>query len=675
MIHTVGPADITRPHQSPSAATQYLGSRADIQSMRALAVGLVVAAHANLPWLPGGYVGVDVFFVLSGYLISGLILRELQLTGSFDPWRFYARRQKRLLPAMLLVIISTAIAAWAILSPLQQTGETAAGQAATIWLSNFYFATRAIDYFSSGMYGNLFLHTWSLAVEEQFYLIWPWLLLFFFGAWQWQGKPFSYRRLISCLLLVTATSLATAIYCAEFHVEDGFYLMPARAWEFALGSLTYLLRNACQLGHFRRLDSLRGRSILAATGWICILTAAVLYSDNLRYPGAWALLPCLGATLILLDAPEKNPSAFFSRWILHQPLLLFIGDISYSLYLWHWPVLKVGTQVFGSEPIPRLALVITCLILASITYIAIERPIHRAPLRNKAGVLIGSVLAMMASFFAMSLWQNAAVDLLNKPEQAHLRTTRFDIPDIYSRGCDTWLHSAKVIPCTKGSATATRTVVMFGDSTLAQWYPAIEEIFRHRPGWRLVILTKSACPASQISYYYARIKASFEICDRWRQQAIEHIVQMRPDIVMMGSQNYDFSSAQWIAGTNLVLERLSPVAKSVVVLSPTPNLGFDGLNCLSMALNVPEWISQNARCATKIHLLKPTILEILREATRPYPNVHAIDLSETVCPNATCRARDERGIIFRDNQHLTASFVRTSAPELERALRHAGALR
>jgi len=674
MTDTIRPPDIKPPPGCSSEAIRHSDARADIQSMRALAVGLVVAAHANLPGLPGGYVGVDVFFVLSGYLISGLILRELELTGSFDPWRFYARRQKRLLPAMLLVLISTAIAAWAILSPLQQTGESPAGLAASVWLSNFYFATRTIDYFSSGVHGNLFLHTWSLALEEQFYLIWPWLLLFIFGVWQWQGKPMSYRRLVTGLIVVTATSLAIAIYCAGFHVEDGFYLIPSRAWEFSFGSLTYLLRSACEKRRFHQLDALRGQSILAATGWIFILTAAVLYSENLRYPGAWALLPCLGAALILLDAPEKNPAAFISRWTLYQRPIIFIGNISYSLYLWHWPVLKLGTQVFGSEPVYRLGLVIVSMILACITYIAIEQPIRRAPLHNKTNVLIASSVAILAGFLAMNLWQQTANDLLNKPEQAQLRSTRFDIPDIYARGCDTWNQSNEITPCTKGTANATHTVVMFGDSVLAQWYPAVEEIFLRRPDWRLEILTKSACPASQVSYFYARIKANFEICDQWRQRAITHIEKLRPDIVIMGSQNYNFSSAQWIEGTNLVLKRLGPVAKSVVVLSPTPNLGFDGPSCLSMALNLPECISQSARCTTKTSPQNSGILEALQEAARPYTNVQAIDLSTIVCPDAICRARDERGIIFRDNQHLTASFVRARAPELEHVLKRAGAL-
>ena len=291
-----------------------LAQRADIQSLRALAVGLVVAAHAKFPWLPGGYVGVDVFFVLSGYLISGLILREVQRTGRFDPWLFYARRQKRLLPALLLVILCTAGAAWSLLSPLQQVADVGAAQAATLWLSNFYFATRAIDYFSSGLHGNLFLHTWSLSVEEQFYLVWPWLLLFSFGVWRWQGRPMSLRRLVAGLTLVTAASLAVAIYCARHSVQDGFYLMPSRAWEFSLGGLTYLLRAACETGRFRRVESLRGRSILNSAGWICILAAAAFYSENLRYPGAWAILPCAGAALTLLDAPEKRPEAIVSRY-------------------------------------------------------------------------------------------------------------------------------------------------------------------------------------------------------------------------------------------------------------------------------------------------------------------------------------------------------------------------
>ncbi|MBL8421458.1 MAG: acyltransferase [Dechloromonas sp.] len=567
-----------------------LARRADIQSLRALAIGLVVGTHAGLPWLPGGYVGVDVFFVLSGYLISGLILSEVDANGFFDPWQFYARRLKRLLPALLAVLLFASTIAWITLSPQRQVVDAAAGQAASLWLSNFYFSTRVINYFSNGMLSNLFLHTWSLAVEEQFYLVWPWLMLFLYGVWRWQSAPMSCRRLTNGLGLVAASSLLIAIFWAHNRVEDGFYLMPSRAWEFALGALIYLLRQACEAGQNGWLEKWRGRSVLNTVGWLSILLAAVSYSDNLRYPGLWALLPCVGAALVLLDAPEKHPQSIISRLMLRQRLLQFVGNISYSLYLWHWPVLVLGAAIFGSAPITRFGLAALCLMLATAAYYTVETPIHRAPIRSTGKVLILSVAGMALGFFLMATWKQEAENLLSRPEQATIQAARSDLPEVHSPSCDTWYHSAEVAACLRGPAEASYTAVMFGDSALAQWFPAISEIFLRKPGWRLVVLTKSACPASRVSYYYDRIKANYDVCDLWRQRALDYMVQLRPDVVIMGSRNYGFSREKWITGTRAVLERLSPSARLVVIVSPTPDLGFDGPNCLSMDVNIPPWM-------------------------------------------------------------------------------------
>lgn len=632
-----------------------------------------MATHAGLPWLPGGYVGVDVFFVLSGYLISGLILCEVDANGYFDPWQFYSRRLKRLLPALLVVLLFASTIAWIALSPQRQVSDAAAGQAASLWLSNLYFSTRAINYFSNGVLSNLFLHTWSLAVEEQFYLVWPWLMLFLSGVWRWQGAPMSYRRLANGLGLVAVSSLFIAIYCAHNRVEDGFYLMPSRAWEFALGALTYLLRQSCEAGQNGWLEKWRGRSVLNSGGWLSILLAAVIYSDNLRYPGLWALLPCVGAAMVLLDAPEKHPQSVMSRLMLCQRLLQFVGNISYSLYLWHWPVLVLGAAISGDAPITRSCLVALCLMLATAAYYTVEMPIHRAPIRSTGKVLILSVAGMALGGILMATWKQEAENLLNMPEQATIQAARSDLPEIHSPSCDTWYHSAEVEACLRGPAEASYTVVMFGDSALAQWFPAISEIFLRKPGWRLVVLTKSACPASRVSYYYDRIKANYDVCDLWRQRALDYMAQLRPDVVIMGSRNYGFSREKWITGTRAVLERLSPAARSVVIVSPTPDLGFDGPNCLSMDVNIPPWMPHHGSCLTKLGAPKnPSISEMLEQAAQPYSNVGVLDLTESVCPDKVCRARIPTGIVFRDDQHLTVSFVKSLAPAFERALQTAG---
>lgn len=650
-----------------------LPKRADIQALRALAIGLVVACHAHVPFLQGGYVGVDVFFVLSGYLISGLILVEVERYRTFDAIRFYTRRVKRLLPALLTMLLTVAWLSWLLLGPQRQGADAQAGQAATLWLSNFYFATRVINYFSVGSAGNIFLHTWSLAVEEQFYLLWPWLMLFLFGIWRWQGSPFSRKRLAVGMVVFAMLSLAVSAYLSQTNSEADFYLMPSRIWEFALGALTLLLRQGLSKnkGEAQWLQRWLGLSMLNGAGLLMIILAAVAYTNSLRYPGMWGLLPAIGTALMLLDMPENNVRSPLSRLLLKQPLLLFMGDISYSLYLWHWPLLILGVAIFGASPWVRFVAVMVSIGISTLAYFMIERPIHLAKFKHSLRVLLPSIIAMIVVFNIMGFWQKDIRQLLISPAQIRLQQAVLDMPKLYRvPGCDTWYHSAEVKACVFGSPKADHTVVMFGDSVLAQWFPTIAEIYLKRPNWRLIVLTKSACSATQVSYYYPAIKRIYKVCNIWRKRAIAYMAHLHPDVIFMGSTHYPFTAKQWISGTRAVLDRLSPASHAIVILSATPELGFNGLSCLSMRAHLPKWLHLEKHCS---RALKPvtshSVVSLLRRAATPFPNVHVIDMRREICPDQRCRAELDGRIVYRDGQHLTASFIRTLAPALKQILK------
>jgi len=266
--------------------------RPDIEGLRAVAILLVVAAHAGVPWLAGGFIGVDVFFVLSGYLITRLLADELTRTGSLQFARFYARRFRRLLPALLLMLCVTAVLG-AQLAPVSQQGWQAdAAAAAALWGSNLLFAFSRLDYFGSDASGNLFLHTWSLGVEEQFYLAWPLLLVVGYGAWRKSGPP-SRLNLIQLLWLLAAISFAACVFITSIEPRQAFYLMPMRAWQFALGglaSLYFIDRTFADDG--------RPAASVHLLGWIglaLIIGSALALDSHTTYPGAWALLPTLGS--------------------------------------------------------------------------------------------------------------------------------------------------------------------------------------------------------------------------------------------------------------------------------------------------------------------------------------------------------------------------------------------
>lgn len=214
--------------------------RGDIEGLRAVAILLVVAAHAGVPWLEGGYVGVDVFFVLSGYLITALLVQEVQATGGVRLLDFYARRLRRLLPALMLMVVCTICMAAALLAPFEQLEQTATAGAASIWLSNVYFAFLKLDYFGPAADTNLFLHTWSLGVEEQFYVFWPTWLMFLLGTWRWQGVKQDFRRLRHGMAVTAGLCLILSIFLTVTQPSWAFYLMPSRAWQFALGALALL---------------------------------------------------------------------------------------------------------------------------------------------------------------------------------------------------------------------------------------------------------------------------------------------------------------------------------------------------------------------------------------------------------------------------------------------------
>lgn len=649
--------------------------RADIQSLRALAIALVVAAHAHLSGFQGGFVGVDVFFVLSGFLISGLILTEVKSTGHFRAFAFYTRRLKRLLPALLFVLLSVAAITWMV-AISGEHHDASAGRAATLWLSNFYFAARVINYFAADHGPNLFLHTWSLAVEEQFYLVWPWLVIFLYGIWRWQGRPMSHKRLAVGLVLTAAASLAIGVYWADTDLEAGFYLMPGRIWEFALGALTFMLVEHLESGFLAWLDRLRGRSIFNVLGWLVILTASTVYTTHLRYPGAWALLPCMGAALVLLDAPQRRPSSIVSAIMLRQRGIQWVGDISYSLYLWHWPVLILGSRLLGDSVLDRSALVMLGLALSAFTFSMIENPIRRLKLSNPAKILAPSLLAMAIGYIAMGVWHDAAVNMLHTPAQKRIIVARLDLPVIYDNTkCDTWFHSAQVVACRFGPQHAAHTAAMFGDSILAQWFPAVAKVYLKKPDWNLVVLTKSACPASEIDYFYDKIKRQYKVCDIWRRHAIKALVRLHPDTVIMGSSDYRFTARQWIAGTKATLDSLSPAAGEVVVMSPTPELGFNGPDCLSIRAERPDWLRSSTRCVRRIQTGHGyAIYSLLKVAARPFRNVHVIDMRRAVCPHNICRAQFDSTIAYRDKRHLTASFIDSLEPALRARLRSTGVL-
>jgi len=648
-----------------------LGYRSDIEGLRAVAILLVIAAHAGVPWLPGGFVGVDVFFVLSGFLITGLLTREVATTGKLGFANFYARRLRRLLPALLTMLVISCLSAIVILAPGDQGRQATAAATASIWLSNMHFAFAKLDYFSPGAGTNLFLHTWSLGVEEQFYLIWPALVLWTFAAKHGQGtKP---DRLKLSMLVVGIASLLACVVLTGSAPQMAFYLMPLRAWQFAAGALAWLYfggRTGDSAPASVASTGIITRRWIGWSGLALILLSGFWFDANVAYPGWRALLPTAGAAAILA-ASGHGFNGGVSRFLSLRPMQA-IGRVSYAWYLWHWPVLLLGAAMIAHDSgLYRAGLVALSLLLAVLSYAWVESPIRHQPRWVvRPGATIWSALALMiAANVACIAWFNTATTWQNSPDQQRYRQAHVDAPVIYSMGCDDWYHSDRVRICAFGAQDAQHTAVLMGDSIGAQWFPALAEVF-NRPGWRLMVLTKSSCPMVDEPYFYARIGREYIECTNWRKQALLQIASMKPDIVMLGTvQSDDFSQAQWVQGTERVLGVLSPASGHVYIIRGTPHLPFDGPDCLAARNWLPWLHAGKGRCealASNVH--DEDVYRWLQQAAANFANVTTIDMNPLICPNGECRAEQDGKVVFRDSQHLTASFMQALGPALQARL-------
>lgn len=652
--------------------TYRLGYRSDIEGLRAVAILLVVAVHAGVPWLAGGFVGVDVFFVLSGYLITGLLVQELQTTRDMRFAAFYARRLRRLLPALLLMLGCCGLLASLLLTPAAQVDQAAAATSAAAWSSNFRFAFADIAYFSPSARSNLFLHTWSLAVEEQFYLVWPVVLVLVLGAWEGSKRLRDIRWLKCTMLAVFAISLLVCIYWTDSAPRLAFYMMPARAWQFALGALVFLFFGSPATAKSNRSVAFHRAS--GVPGLALIVASAVLLDGKMPYPGAWALLPAVGAAAVLA-AGAGSPRAGVGRLLSLRPMQA-VGRVSYSWYLWHWPVLLLGaTLIDVASPWNRLALVAFSFILATVSYRYVETPIRRnARLIAWPRIAVIASLAMMAVAVTLTVqWHGAAANRLIQPTQLKYLKATYDAPIIYRMGCDDWYHSAEVHICAFGQDDAQHTVVAIGDSVALQWFPAISEAF-NRSGWRLLVVTKSACPMVDEPIFYARIHHIYTNCATWRQNALKKVAALKPDVVVLGSTHtYDFTRTQWKKGTTRVLQAISSAAGHIYILRSTPVLPFNGPDCLTPRSWLYATLSQKSDCVASAESARSdAVYQALISAASNFKNVDVVDMNDAVCPHGQCRAERDGMFVFRDNRHLSATFVESLGPALESHLLKAG---
>ena len=448
--------------------------RPDIDGLRAVAVLAVVLNHLSAPLLPGGYVGVDVFFVISGYLITGIISREMA-QGQFTFARFSERRARRIFPALFAMLAVTLLASYLLLLPSDMKSTLKGTLGTLFFASNLVFwREMAAGYFAATDLGlNPLLHTWSLAVEEQFYLLFPVLLLLCYRN--------ARQRIVPVLLLCALLSLSAAALLVKSKSVAVFFLSPFRAWELLVGAL--LTFNALPL-----LGSRMAREMAAGMGLLAILWACFIYDRGTTFPGLAALPPVLG-TAAVIHAGASGSS--LATKLLQTRTMVFVGLISYSLYLWHWPLIVLVRYAAGMAPItPYLpALFLASMLLAWLSYRFIEQPFRHKALVSQRLVLVSTaaLTATMTLTACTGLWKEG-FEARFSPEVVRMDKTRIaEIPFVQCDGQSpqSW--------CTLGQVGAAPATLLWGDSHLLAWAPAIDQILLQQ-GSSAVFAEFSACP-------------------------------------------------------------------------------------------------------------------------------------------------------------------------------------
>jgi len=639
---------------------------APIQGLRAFAIACVVIFHANPKWLPGGYTGVDIFFVLSGFLITRLLTAENRQYGRIDLWGFYAKRLLRLAPALIAMIAFASPVAQLLIARPENTRQSMAAATAALWVSNFYFAMADVDYFS--IYGseNAFLHTWSLSVEEQFYLFWPVALLTALNFTTRRGKS-TKARSIEVSLFVLAWAGSILLLVAPSMVGTTHYLLSSRLWEFLLGATAYALTGENQGRYLwvRQAFVTSRFSVYAPYLGISCMLLGVTGATPIAM-GTWGhIVSSAVGTGVLLASINCKSSGWPMRVLAAKPAIA-VGDLSYSWYLWHWPCLVLMAIVTPSQKTTGAgSAVVISLAVAYLSYRFIENPFRRQaflmarPRATISGVIFLSFAVCLAN---LAFFNHSYDKSLSQSALGPVALARHSMPDIYREHCDDWFRSSEPIECRYGNAESTKLILMFGDSTLGQWFSPLLSIYSNLE-LSVGVYTKSACPIADVPFHYPRIDREYVECDIWREAVIEKIIDSKPSVLFIGSSfGYPFDEGDWIQGTTKVLDRLSQHVGKIFLVASTPSFDSDPMNCLR---NQYSQLSRLGFALTTSCLSIPhnksglaLVNDALKKAAKLYGNVELVDFFGASCPDMTCHSRDSGPVVFRDQHHVTDDYAR-----------------
>lgn len=660
------------PGGEPVAARAPAQFRPDIEGLRGIAILLVVAYHAGIRGFAGGYVGVDVFFVLSGYLITGLLVQEVERSGTIDLAAFYARRARRLLPALAVLLLFTSVAAFALYAPFEQRLIARTALSTAAYASNLLFARDSTEYMATASHGNPLLHTWSLSVEEQFYLGWPILVMLAMRVAAGTPTGRSRRRLLVVMAATAVVSCALSIWLTRIRQPWAFFLSPTRAWEFALGGLGMLLPMTTLGGRWAATF----RCVASWLGLGGVVAAAIVFDPSTVFPGAAALLPAAATVMVLMAGISVGQASdaaarFGAGTLLKARPFQEMGRLSYSWYLWHWPLIAFAGAVWttGSHGAKLVALVAS-LVLAEASFRLVEDPVrrHRALTARPGRSLLMAGALTIAGLGIAATWMYASASLAQTRSQARFTNAKSDVPLRDYSDCMAGYFNVKPKECVFGDRASPDTIVLFGDSHAASWFPAVERVADQK-GWRLATFLKAACPPADVSFVVPALQREYSECATWRAAAINRIIELRPRAVILTSSfAYAVRLEAWREGLDRTFAAFDAAGVRVLHLRDTPRPRFDVPACLGRAAWRGGWIPSAPCIFDKLASLDEGIYRVERQDAGRYRGVTSVDLTEHICPGSKCEGEAGPIVIYSDSNHLTASFAASLAPILGRRL-------
>jgi peptidoglycan/LPS O-acetylase OafA/YrhL len=684
------------------------GFRQDIQGLRALAVLLVILDHAKIGPFHGGFIGVDVFFVISGFLITGLLVSEAERTGRVSLLGFYARRARRILPAATVVIIATVGFAIYYLSAVEANGAIKDALWATFFAANFKLAHDGTDYFQNDTPPSPLQHFWSLAVEEQFYVVWPLLvlLLCLYAAWR-ARRSVGARSLgprvrdlgVSPLVVIVGISFAYSVSYSTTDPVAAYFSPFTRAWELGIGALAACLTT--------RLILLKPavQALMSWGGLAAVAVASIVFDQTTVFPGYAAALPVVGTAALL--AGGLRPAAWGPQMLLSLPPMRAVGDWSYSLYLWHWPALIIVTEAWQPAVGWRGALVIAAVVpLSALTYYFVENPVRRANVfkaRRLRGVLLYPAVVVL-TLPMLAAANNVVDDELNgggppittadfgqgsddtdpvalvkasvkaaqdgydipadlKPSLLDLAT---DIPDLGK--CQYFEINNDRPLCPRGDTDGDKTLVLIGDSHARQWVPALDALSK-RYGYTAYFLIREGCPSSDVTPWMVHGGPSTD-CEAFQDWARQQVEDLQPDVVLLGSEanrrgftsddgelvddtvkgSGDEMATMYREGMEREIDYLSPNTQRVIVIGDPPAVVEHPGRCLS------ERDATLKTCLSTEEKLSLTFIDSLRQAAKN-KGVEFVETANWFCDQGLCPSVVGDYIAHRDRTHISQSYA------------------